>query len=950
MAILGRVWLDIWSDICRICPDALHCSSKVGRRPTDVIRRWRNRSEDHRKLWQFVCKQEYQRGVAENFEEKSNITITCIGHEGVGKTCLVKQLLEEQIPKEGPGSTDTAHLLTNHLFVNQRTRTRERVRDGREMETGRQRLRRVIRRYRDKASDKTSEEYDSESEDGNITTSMVDTRSYTYTEDETSSSPPSPLSDSDILVEPELDVTDDQMAAMENVMSVENVAEEETGFVTIYDFGGEKIFYNTHHCLLSSDMIFMLVFDVAMCLDPETEEKGYERIEFWLRSIATYAIDKTESEIGTPPILLIGSHMDLVSGTEEEKDEKFGEVLERLYNKPGIKEIMEHHVQDMYHIENMNDSCKNKALYQTLWDKIVDVAHLQSQWKSLVPARWLALEQELFKKKDENVDVLTYQELITINNALVVPLPEDDIKPFLLHLHLSGSILSYGLEGSAPIVMLKPQWMIDAFKHIITAPKFKTRLSPKERLQWKEYEKTGKLTFSFLKILWSKDTSGGFLEKDEILCSIMEGLGLIAKPLPEDLTKDVTFYLIPSMLQESGPDVLLPIVSAPSVTMTPALCVVFDNQFIPQAIWDKTIAACIVRFQPMNEPGYDGSKFLQRGFVCLSVDHKWNMVINCREYVMKVAMFTTEKTKGETRMTGVGIQIQQMLNYLLNKILQMNQQSHLGFEYFLHPDFRFFPDERRVRANDLMIESTMKCYSSNGTQWLERKDFNVWFEEPDVDHSTPGIERARLSGIPDRKPTVREMGRISKYIDGSFQMFFMELGCPSQLIDQTLMEYRYLSFRSIVTRILITWCNKCPDIRFPEIYAAMTEHGMDGESLLETVEQDSASSGHIKGLDVPEEVLDACPNLDHVGTIVAYIGKSYFNLFIELGFDATTLDQFDLNFPNSDVKEKLNALTTAWIKNKNNNPTLKQLLLGMRDCDMDFVSLADKLTKASKEK
>lgn len=176
-------------------------------------------------------------------------------------------------------------------------------------------------------------------------------------------------------------------------------------------------------------------------------------------------------------------------------------------------------------------------------------------------------------------------------------------------------------------------------------------------------------------------------------------------------------------------------------------------------------------------------------------------------------------------------------------------------------------------------------------------------------------------------------------------MFFMELGCPSLLIDQTLVEYRYLSFRSIVTRILIRLCNRCPDIRFPHIYSAMMEHGMDAENLLEAVEQTSQTCYQLKGLEVPREFLDESPSVDDVETIVAYFGKSYFNLFLELGFDVTTLDQYDLNFTGVDIKDKLAAITTEWIKDKTYKPTRRQLLQCMRDCDMDFVSLADKLIK-----
>ncbi|XP_033725007.1 probable serine/threonine-protein kinase roco5 [Pecten maximus] len=89
--------------------------------------------------------------------------------------------------------------------------------------------------------------------------------------------------------------------------------EEVKGFVTIYDFGGEKVFYNTHHCFMSSNMVFVVVFDVAMCLDSSRSVAGYEITEYWLKNIATYAIDDRADGKRTPPIILVGSHLDKVS-------------------------------------------------------------------------------------------------------------------------------------------------------------------------------------------------------------------------------------------------------------------------------------------------------------------------------------------------------------------------------------------------------------------------------------------------------------------------------------------------------------------------------------------------------------------------------------------------------------------------------------------------------------
>lgn len=61
-------------------------------------------------------------------------------------------------------------------------------------------------------------------------------------------------------------------------MNVSDRKEESTykskAFVTMYDFGGEEIFYDSQHSLMTSDSIYMLVFDVSMCLHPEHEKEG----------------------------------------------------------------------------------------------------------------------------------------------------------------------------------------------------------------------------------------------------------------------------------------------------------------------------------------------------------------------------------------------------------------------------------------------------------------------------------------------------------------------------------------------------------------------------------------------------------------------------------------------------------------------------------------------------
>ena len=93
---------------------------------------------------------------------------------------------------------------------------------------------------------------------------------------------------------------------------------------------------------------------------------------------------------------------------------------------------MNNHVLDAFPIANLNDSTKNKELYESIWQKILEIAPLQSQWGKPVKASWVALEHELVRLKNKGVIVLSHDELLDTNDKLPVPLPEEEIKPFLM--------------------------------------------------------------------------------------------------------------------------------------------------------------------------------------------------------------------------------------------------------------------------------------------------------------------------------------------------------------------------------------------------------------------------------------------------------------------------------------------------------------------------------------
>ncbi|XP_069102409.1 uncharacterized protein [Argopecten irradians] len=923
-----------------------------------------------RKQEQIRQEQEYAEGIKKTVEKPCHITITVVGHKGVGKSCLVKQLKKESIPQGGPGSTDTADFYVNYIAYNPDTGFRKTLDKHGEMETGRHRLRHIIHRYQKgevtedealesvqftinmpdihntklKAADgkqtnepdqgRKEEKAHSSSEASAVLVPSLK-RAATKAED-----PPKlqvnqePSQVERVEKKKNVDVSREQKDVIEEIMHTEISENDESvkGFITIYDFGGEEVFYNTVHSYMSSNMVFVVVFDVQMCTDPERSAAGYEITEQWLKNIATYAIDISAVDVRTPPVILVGSHLDQVSSDKEEQDATFAHVLQTLYDNPTLQEIMVNHVQDAFPIANLDDSTINQDMYEVMWQKVLDIAHLQSRWKKPVAARWTALQHELVRLKHQGVIVLTHGELLDVNRNLPVPLKEDEIKDFLQYLKLNGSFHCYDVHGDSPFAILQAQWTIDAFKKVITDPKFTANLPKILRPQWVQYEKSGILPVRLLMQLWNEER---FHEHKEILCIVMETLNLLAKPLSDD-PNDIGYYIVPCMLKTANPEVLRPLLEDPNTVTTVTLCLKFNNPFIPQAVWDKLIASCIHRFERLNEQGHDGLKFVQRGFACLAVNGLWNMAINCRENAMKVIMFTKDV---QVNAKGAGISLFCILENLLQRVLDQNQQSHLKYQLYLHNDYRFTSNDKMVKIDELKQFERLECIGPNGCEWINRDDIYVWFEDPSQeDNQTARLSEEMTHGLPDRKLSCKEIGRVSKYIGSGYQTFFVGLGCPSELLQQEMEEHRHLAFRSRITKVFLQLSTMKVNTKFRTVAAEMLQNGMDPGKLIGIL--DCKDDCVFKDERLPETWLQELLSVNDVPVIARYIGvKTYFNMFLELGFKPDDVDNFDDQYRNRPTHDKIKALLETFICEIQPPPTRSTILLAMQECNMDTESL-----------
>ncbi|XP_069103260.1 uncharacterized protein [Argopecten irradians] len=706
--------------------------------------------------------------------------------------------------------------------------------------------------------------------------------------------------------------------------------EDVKGFVTIFDFGGECVFYNTHHCFLSSNMVFVLVIDVNMCLDPERSRSGYEIAEYWLKNIATYFLeDKTEDK-RTPPIIIVGSHLDMLSSDKDEQRKLFADVLEKLHENQHVREIIENHVQEMFAIANLHDSTVNQDVYEELWQKIMEIAPLQSQWKKAIPSKWVALEHELIRLKNKGRIILKYDELLEVNSNLPVPLLETEIFPFLKNLKYTGTFLCFNLHTKHPFIVIQPQWIIDAFKQIITDQRFKGNLSYKLLARWSQYAKSGVLPMDFARQLWGEER---FRQNFETLCIVMESLSLLAKPIKNDPNTEVDYFIVPCMLPTASQEFTLPFLKNAATTVV--LCLEFNTPFIPRAIWDKLITSCIHRFEKIQEPEYNALEFIHRELACLKVNAAWNMIIHCKDNAVKVMMFTLDNKRATA---GVGVSLCSILENLLQRILKQNHQGHLEYQFYLHNDYRFTAKDKMVKVDDLKTFERLECFGNNGRTMIKNDDIYVWFKDPTGKVGDTTTLSADLSAVlPKRKLTLTEIGRVSKYIGSAYQTFFVGLGCPSHLLEQEMEEHRHLAFRSRITKILIQLTKQKADLRFGAVAKEMLQNGMDPKGLIKII--DCNEETLYKDDRLPDGWLHEKLSVNDVPVIARYISvKAYFNLFVELGFQPEDVDLADFKYRNK-PEHTLKALLETFITETHPPPTRNTILLAMQECDMDTESL-----------
>jgi len=353
---------------------------------------------------------------------------------------------------------------------------------------------------------------------------------------------------------------------------------------SIWDFGGQAVFYPTHQFFLTNRSVYLLVFKMS---DPNS----VKRISYWLKKVKTITTEKVA-------VLIVGTHLDACEPS----------VVESTMNslKKSFPSIYNPEVKGFYAV-----SCKSKKGLSTLKKALKQAARDQPVLNQAVPKCYgeLAVALEREKQKRSYVSLAEFEDM-----AGAVAIPYWEI-PIVLQFFTDTGLVVYFNDTHADLnklVILKPQWLANLMATVITFSH--------------SFVKNGILQHSDLKHIWvdypadMHPTLLGLLSKFEV-----------AYPFSKDPNDKRS--IVPSLLPPQRPVDQLSQVWKPRPTAEQTQYGrVYQFQFVPLGFFGRLI----LRVYHTPETDVLGECAWLSGFVCKMSDQTALLLLNEETYRLEI--------------------------------------------------------------------------------------------------------------------------------------------------------------------------------------------------------------------------------------------------------------------------------------------------------------------------
>ncbi|WAR02074.1 SGS4-like protein, partial [Mya arenaria] len=307
--------------------------------------------------------------------------------------------------------------------------------------------------------------------------------------------------------------------------------------VSVWDFAGQNLYYSTHHFFLNKRSIYLLLMDMTKQLSDLVEESEslaglvhekftcLDAFKFWLNSIHMYSSIHDQEHEDKPTVILIGTHKDEMSGTDEEKEE----YMNAFFNdalKPFIDSNILKHVHDRKFLVNNLDA--KDPVFDEIRNEVKKVAEVQPYWNEKHPLKWIQLEKTFEQMRGDGKEMVKLREVEAANRENPRPLENAQLLLFLEVQHMYGNILYFKTEELKEHVILSPQWIIEAFKCFINHKE--KHVPPKLLKQWQSYKESAILEPELLQAILAH-SAPQIKANAAVVVEYMEYLKIMAKPI-----------------------------------------------------------------------------------------------------------------------------------------------------------------------------------------------------------------------------------------------------------------------------------------------------------------------------------------------------------------------------------------------------------------------------------
>lgn len=453
----------------------------------------------------------------------------------------------------------------------------------------------------------------------------------------------------------------DSSAEVKSQESVSRVTKPPTKVVlNIWDFAGKEVYYTTHQVFLSRRALYVIVFNLTHDLEEATSSpeddadslSTLDYMDFWMRTIfahvSTNFKQRPDSCTFSPPILVVGTHKDCLHSDPELINkavlEKFAQIEQFLLGKPYVQ----HLVTPFFAVNNTLDDASLNELKQ----KVEEVFTNESYFDEKMPIRWIKFEQEIAKLTWQGSNYASYNQMTEIAGDLGI-IDYNELMTMLEFYHDLGIIIFFG-SGKTVVdnllnntVILKPQWLIDMFKYVISSswkPEDKWNLVHDK---WTQLQDQGILDESLLDTLWQEARDQkvillGLLEKFDLVCQCLPTL---AMSHDTDLISNKMYYVPARFGRFTGNNKLF------TVGDNDVTFYIIFHGFLPYGLFHRILTRTTRWSQ---DTGGKNPYFLykQVGRFFLNVEHDFVLEMDEKKYsrikvvILRVSESSTEQDQG----------------------------------------------------------------------------------------------------------------------------------------------------------------------------------------------------------------------------------------------------------------------------------------------------------------